>query len=958
MLLDRYQIEQTQQRFLANAAKRARNEKLIREGKLLQVDTPERVNKFLARRGFVASTKGLELAGGLQPAAEELRGSGRGEALERIMGTSDLMGIAFLERGLQVARSVGRVWVNVDLGKPEAYGTGFLVSPRLLLTNHHVLGDKAVAARSSVQFDYALRANSEPYPTALFTMDPATFHIADQHLDYALVAVRPISMEGRSLAEFGWNRLVQEEGKAIAAQYGNIIQHPGGELKQLTLRENRIVDVLPEFLHYTADTEGGSSGSPVYNDRWEVVALHHSGVWKTNAAGEPISVDGTVWRPEMGENRIQWLYNEGIRVSVLLTHIQQQQIDTPMSALLQEMLNKVPTDSVVIASAPNNQSAAGTSAATEEKRSVQSALSRDAVTGPDGAITWTVPLQVSISLGKTRVAPSADRLLPTHPDRSAKLPAATSAAPRESDALLAAQEAFKRADVIGVRMGYVFVDGLITSSRAIVVTVTEKQSIAALQEGAVDPLPSTFQGFPVEVTSATVEDLVALQHGPAGQELFARLPLIAEEITYVPPAGIKLETITAKMRVTALLSPDFGWPALKAFIGATKHRLVVGMYDFGAPHIVTAVEAMGKKPGFKKMTLTMRPHGSLDDKTKAHDLDNSKAATELANALKSKFECAFVTLGTVNGWVASAYHIKVAISDSAAVWLSSGNWQSSNQPDITPLEDNPQTISALHTFNREWHAIVEHEGLAATLQAFLLNDFNNNPPSGVEAKLAMPALPDLFVPEPTAATGLEAQPQFQYFQPFVDDRQFTLTPILTPDDFVRPVVALINEAQSEILLQNQTFNAPTQSQTDLAQLIDAIIKKQQQGVAVRIIIRSFLASKDRKNLELLTDRGLKLGSVRFQVNSHTKGLIIDRKKVLIGSQNWSELGVTQNRDASLLFDDEPLAKYFSDVFDHDWKNLASPKIGSEMRGVRVANPGEATPPGFVRVNAADLLNPS
>src|SRR4029077_18551736 len=153
-----------------------------------------------------------------------------------------------------------------------------------------------------------------------------------------------------------------------------------------------------------------------------------------------------------------------------------------------------------------------------------------------------------------------------------------------------------------------------------------------------------------------------------------------------------------------------------------------------------------------------------------------------------------------------------------------------NQPDITPLEDNPQTISALHTFNREWHAIVEHEGLAATLQAFLLNDFNNNPPSAVEAKLAMPDLPDLFVPEPTAATGLEAQPQFQYFQPFVDDRQFTLTPILTPDDFVRPVVALINGAQSEILLQNQTFNAPTQSQTDLAQLIDAIIKKQQQGV--------------------------------------------------------------------------------------------------------------------------------
>ena len=352
------------------------------------------------------------------------------------------------------------------------------------------------------------------------------------------------------------------------------------------------------------------------------------------------------------------------------------------------------------------------------------------------------------------------------------------------------------------------------------------------------------------------------------------------------------------------------------------------------------------------------PHGALNDGTKADDLDNSEAAKELSNALKSKFECAFVTLGTVNGWVASAYHIKVAVRDDSSFWLSSGNWQSSNQPDITPLDDNPQTIGALQTYNREWHTIVQHEGLAKTLQAFLVNDFKNNPPSTAEAKFAMPDLPDLFVPVMVPGVGLEAKPQFQYFKPFSDNRQFTVTPMLTPDDFVNPVVSLINGAQSEILVQNQTFNAPTAGQADLARLIDAIIERQRQGVAVRIIIRSFMASKDRKNLELLTDRGLKIGTVRFQLNSHTKGIIIDRKQVLIGSQNWSQLGVTLNRDASVLFDDEPLANYFGEIFDHDWTNLASPKIGSEMLGARVASPGEATPAGFRRINAADLLNPT
>src|SRR5882762_3949495 len=82
MLLDKFQIDQTRQRFNANAQKRTQNEKLIREGKLLQVDSPERVSKFLARRGLIRSTRGLELAGGLQPGGEELAGSGGGEALE------------------------------------------------------------------------------------------------------------------------------------------------------------------------------------------------------------------------------------------------------------------------------------------------------------------------------------------------------------------------------------------------------------------------------------------------------------------------------------------------------------------------------------------------------------------------------------------------------------------------------------------------------------------------------------------------------------------------------------------------------------------------------------------------------------------------------------------------------------------------------------------------------------
>jgi V8-like Glu-specific endopeptidase len=59
--------------------------------------------------------------------------------------------------------------------------------------------------------------------------------------------------------------------------YVNIIQHPGGGPKQIGLYHNTVAYVGEGRVQYLTDTLPGSSGAPVFDGSWNVVALHHSG---------------------------------------------------------------------------------------------------------------------------------------------------------------------------------------------------------------------------------------------------------------------------------------------------------------------------------------------------------------------------------------------------------------------------------------------------------------------------------------------------------------------------------------------------------------------------------------------------------------------------------------------------------------------------------------------------------
>ncbi|HVR40708.1 MAG TPA: DNA/RNA non-specific endonuclease [Thermoanaerobaculia bacterium] len=318
------------------------------------------------------------------------------ELMERVIGeTRDFLSIDFLDRALEVKSAVGRIVTRLGGGR-VAYGTGFMVSPHLLLTNWHVLHDAAEAAKSVVEFDYQLDRFGNALTVHRFELDPATFFLNDKDLDFALCAVKATSATGRALKEFGYCPLIPVEGKIVIGDPVNIVQHPRGEMKQIALRENKLVDLPADgpFAHYECDTERGSSGSPVFNDEWEVVALHHSAIPRMNDAGQILDKDGHVWQENDDPDRIDWVSNEGIRVSRLVEHIKAAPLTATAKPLREELLS--PTGPVI---PPIRPEGIAPVSSTPVELPSPTTPATSAASAHGGAITITVPLTITLSLG-------------------------------------------------------------------------------------------------------------------------------------------------------------------------------------------------------------------------------------------------------------------------------------------------------------------------------------------------------------------------------------------------------------------------------------------------------------------------------------------------------------------------------------------------------------------------------
>lgn len=250
-------------------------------------------------------------------------------AYERAIGENDAVYSNFIELIVEAKRKVGRIVVKEGLLN-RSYATGFMVSNQLLLTNWHVFKTKAAVGNSEVQFFYEYDTFGNPQVPVTFKFDPDTFFHTFKELDYCLVAVRPLDTKGRqAIKSIGHIYLDPTEGKLgnEGEERLNIIHHPDGDYKQLSIRQNEFTKILETSIWYKSDTAPGSSGGPVFNDQWQIVALHHMGVASTDEDGDFIDRDGKkipiTQDKKIDISKIHWIANEGIRISVIRKHLEE-----------------------------------------------------------------------------------------------------------------------------------------------------------------------------------------------------------------------------------------------------------------------------------------------------------------------------------------------------------------------------------------------------------------------------------------------------------------------------------------------------------------------------------------------------------------------------------------------------------------------------------------------------------
>jgi S1-C subfamily serine protease len=219
--------------------------------------------------------------GSVEKSAKELRSELielRSTDLQLVFGADRFVSLDWYRRGLARCACVARIGREATRG----VGTGFLLMgvafhPSLgdelyLLTNSHVVSPRPELPNTIKPSDAIVTFEGLPGAEGKsWTVKKLVFNSPISELDATLLqldrgvpGVEPYPIAPALPDRNGERRLL-------------VVGHPLGGGLSFSLQDNLLLDWDQRRVHYRTPTEPGSSGSPVFDDQWRLVAIHHAG---------------------------------------------------------------------------------------------------------------------------------------------------------------------------------------------------------------------------------------------------------------------------------------------------------------------------------------------------------------------------------------------------------------------------------------------------------------------------------------------------------------------------------------------------------------------------------------------------------------------------------------------------------------------------------------------------------
>ncbi len=346
---------------------------------------------------------------------------------------------------------------------------------------------------------------------------------------------------------------------------------------------------------------------------------------------------------------------------------------------------------------------------------------------------------------------------------------------------------------------------------------------------------------------------------------------------------------------TAFVLPDSPEHVLETIDGADE-RIALAGYTFTDDAVADALTDALDRGVEVDVLVEASPVGGIERSTDDHlvELDAAGATVHATGGEAARF---------------GFHHPKYAVVDDA-ILVTTENWK-------------PAGVGG--RASRGWGVTVENEDLANELAAIFEAD----------------------------ATGHDATPwaEFRAWTSFVEDDPSTgsfpehhppeavdvetVELLISPDNARHRFEELLESAEESIQIVQVQIEGPEFS------LLETAIDAAREGVEVSILLDdSWYVSDENRELasriESIAERdGLPIdvhrtdGGDRFD-RVHAKGVVIDGEVTILGSHNWNDHSLDQNREVALVLHGEEAAAYYASVFDGDWNDETTWSIPVEL----------------------------